>query len=351
MKKKENRPPDRRLHKIKRNWLIKKFMVKTLTGIVQLKIVDILLLPFVFISALFMLVVRLIGFKNNRLNLCKKTLMTIGVMPVRNHYYEPFFDKRKLKRPLSESRPLPGIDWNIEEQLSLLNQFHYNEEFENIPDDYYDEKSFHFNNDYFESGDAEYWYNLIRLKKPKTIVEIGCGYSTKMAILALNKNKEEDKKYRCEHICIEPYEVPWLEELDITVIREMAEDLNKGIFNKLENDDILFIDSSHVIRPQGDVLFEYLELLPVLNNGVIVHVHDILTPKDYPEQWVIGEVKFWNEQYLLEAFLTFNSRWKILGALNFLHSNYYEKLKEKCPRLTPLRWPGSMYMVKREGTI
>ncbi|HAX18069.1 MAG TPA: hypothetical protein DCY00_05695, partial [Actinobacteria bacterium] len=119
-------------------------------------------------------------------------------------------------------------------------------------------------------------------------------------------------------------------------------------FKKLDCNDILFIDSSHMIRPQGDVLYEYLELLPDLNNGVIVHIHDIFSPKDYPEEWVIGDVRFWNEQYLLEAFLTSNSRWKIIGALNFLHHNYYELLIEKCPRLTPDREPGSFYIQKQE---
>ncbi|WP_369410476.1 class I SAM-dependent methyltransferase [Pontibacter qinzhouensis] len=58
------------------------------------------------------------------------------------------------------------------------------------------------------------------------------------------------------------------------------------MFQQLEANDILFIDSSHIIRPQGDVLFEYLEVLPTLKSGVIVHVHDIFTPKDYLNEWV-----------------------------------------------------------------
>ena len=79
--------------------------------------------------------------------------------------------------------------------------------------------------------------------------------------------------------------------------------------------DILFIGSSHVIRPQGDVLFEYLELLPTLKRGVIVHVHDIFSPRDYPQSWLLDEVRLWNEQYLLEAFLTDNEHWKSNGII------------------------------------
>jgi hypothetical protein len=108
----------------------------------------------------------------------------------------------------------------------------------------------------------------------------------------------------------------------------------------------LFIDSSHIIRPQGDVLFEYLELLPILNKGVIVHVHDIFSPKNYLKEWLEDEVKFWNEQYLLEAFMSNNSSWKIIGSLNLLHHNYYEKLKVVAPFLAPDREPGSFYIQK-----
>lgn len=267
-------------------------------------------------------------------------------MPLRNHYYEPLFDKRSLVKPLSNDRVLPGIEWNTEEQVYILSQLTYSHEFANIPDSYQNDLTFHFKNDAFESGDAEYWYSVIRQKKPKRIIEIGSGHSTKMAQIAIAKNKMENPIYQCEHICIEPFEMPWLEKLNVVVIRERVEKLDKGIFQRLEAGDILFIDSSHIIRPQGDVLYEILELLPTLNVGVIVHIHDIFTPKDYPEHWVVGEVRFWNEQYLLEAFLTENRNWKIIGALNFLHHNFYGKLKAVCPRLSPDREPGSFYIQK-----
>jgi hypothetical protein len=319
-----------------------KTIVKNIAGS---PFMDMLLVPFVLFSAVVLLVVRRLGFE--RLRRCKKALLKVGIMPIRNHYYEPLFDKRNLNKPLSDNRQLPGIDWNIQEQISILKSFHYNDELRNIPNDYKDDMAFHFNNGSFEYGDAEYWYNIIRLKKPRLIIEIGSGNSTKMAQLAIKQNKKENAEYQYEHICIEPYEMPWLEELDITVIRKKVENVNKDIFKKLNGNDILFIDSSHMIRPQGDVLYEYLELLPTLNNGVIVHVHDIFSPKDYPEKWVIDEVRFWNEQYLLEAFLTYNSSWKIIGALNLLHHNHYEKIKDKCPRLTPVREPGSFYIMKQ----
>jgi hypothetical protein len=321
---------------------ISKTMMKSIAGS---SLMDIFLFPFVLFSAVILLIVRRIGFK--RLKKCKLALLKVGIMPIRNHYYEPLFDKRNLSKPLSDNRQLPGIDWNIPGQIELLDEFHFSNELANIPNHNVDDLSFNFNNGAFEPGDAEYWYNLIRLKKPKKIIEVGSGHSTKMAQLAIKQNEKENDRYACEHVCIEPYEMPWLEKLDVEVIREKVENVNKDIFKTLNSNDILFIDSSHMIRPQGDVLFEYLELFPTLNDGVIVHVHDIFSPKDYPEEWVLGEVKFWNEQYLLEAFLTYNSSWKIIGALNFLHHNYYELLKDKCNRLTPKFEPGSFYIQRR----
>src|SRR5204862_1583914 len=124
-----------------------------------------------------------------------------------------------------------------------------------------EELLFRMNNTSFESGDAEYFYNLIRLKKPRRLVEIGSGQSTLLAIKALNKNKSEVAGYQCAHVCIEPYELPWLEKTGTEIIRQRVEDVDWTFFSKLAANDILFIDSSHVIRPQGDVLYEYLELL------------------------------------------------------------------------------------------
>lgn len=132
------------------------------------------------------------------------------------------------------------------------------------------------------------------------------------------------------------------------MIREKVEDLEISFFNQLEANDILFIDSSHIIRPQGDILFEYLEILPNLKPGVLIHIHDIFTPKDYLDDWIFKEHLFWNEQYLVEAFLSFNTNFKIIGALNFLYHNYNNLLSEKFPILAMQknREPGSLWLIR-----
>jgi len=310
----------------------------------KIKLADFMLFPIVYPVGRLLKWIRMVGVEN--MPRCKRALMKVGVFPIWDHYYEPLFDSSLLTKPLNEDRNLPGIDWNIPAQLSILESFDFAEELKDIPRTPVGEGYFHMDNGSFTSGDAEYLYNLIRLKKPARVFEIGSGYSTLIARKAILKNGEEFPGYRCKHVCVEPYEAHWLEGAGVTVIRQKVEDVGAALFAELESGDILFIDSSHMIRPQGDVLFEFLELLPTLKRGVIVHIHDIFSPMDYLKEWVVDDVKFWNEQYLLEAFLTCNRDWKVIGALNYLHHNHYDRLRSKCPFLTRDREPGSFYIEK-----
>lgn len=309
-------------------------------------VVDVLLSPFVLASSALLAFVRKIGV--HRMPWCKKTFMKTGVFPILDHYGEPFFNPKYLRKSLREERFLPGIDFNIKKQLAVLEKFNFNDELIKFPIDKSNNLEFYYNNSYFETGDAEYLYNIIRLYKPKKIIEIGSGNSTLMAINAIKQNKKDNHDYLCEHICVEPYERKWLEETGVNVVKEKVETIDKKIFASLSEKDILFIDSSHIIRPQGDVLFEYLEILPVLKSGVFVHIHDIFTPRDYLDEWIVDEVRFMNEQYLLEAFLTFNEKYKIIGALNYLYHNYFEELSGKCPALKSEhgKEPHSFWMAK-----
>lgn len=316
-----------------------KSLIKTL-----LPVADVLLMPFVYPAAWLMKGLRRAGVQ--RLPLCKRVLLKVGVFPIRNHYYEPQFDHRAAHPDFSADRALPGMDWNVAGQLALLERLTFAGELANVPREPPESLGFYINNGSFASGDAEYWYQLIRVIKPRRIIEIGSGNSTLMAIRAIAQNRADDPAHECEHVCIEPYEMPWLEASGVTVVRSRVEEVGLELFARLQENDILFIDSSHVIRPQGDVLFEYLQLLPTLNKGVIVHVHDIFSPKDYLREWLEDEVRLWNEQYLLEAFLTHNNAWQIVGALNFLHHHHPEKLKQVAPFLTPDREPGSFYIRK-----
>lgn len=307
-----------------------------------LPILDLILPPILYPCAWLLKLVRRIGVQ--KLPRCKRVLLKVGVFPIRKHYYEPKFDYRDSDRIPTTDRHLPGIEWNYEEQLELLSKFSFADELKSIPDRKSQLLEFFFNNGMFEAGDAEYWYQLIRATKPRKIYEIGSGHSTLMAVKAISGNRKEDDSYRCEHVCIEPYEREWLEKTGVSVVRGRVEEVDPGIFDKLGRNDVLFIDSSHMIRPRGDVLCEYMEILPTLKPGVIVHIHDIFTPRDYLRRWVEDEVRFWNEQYLVEAFLTHNNSWKIIGACNYLHHHHFDRFKVVAPYMTREHEPGSLYI-------
>jgi len=310
-----------------------------------LPVFDLLLFPFTFLAALWMYIIRKAGIR--RAPISRKIFLGIGVFPIRNHYYEPLFNAKEIRKSW-EKRFLPGIDMNIDEQLSLLSQFNYAEELKKIPLNKNGSLRYYYNNSSFFAGDAEYLYNIIRLKKPKKIIEIGSGNSTLMALEGIKRNKADDSNYKCKVICIEPYEMPWLEKTGVDVIRKKVQEVPHSFFCKLEENDILFIDSSHIIRPDGDVLFEYLEVLPLLKPGVLVHMHDIFTPDDYPLDNYEKDIVFINEQYLVEAFLTLNNSFRIISALNYLKNNYFSKLSEKCPMIAQINKlePRSMWLVK-----
>src|SRR6202012_1345258 len=182
--------------------------------------------------------------------------------------------------------------------------------------------------------------------KPRKLIEIGCGQSSIVAELALRRNQKEDPSYRPHHVCIEPFQNPWLDRLGPDVRRERIETIGLDLFKAMGDHDILFIDSTHVLRAQGDVEHEFLRILPVLPPGVLIHVHDIFSPRDYSPRFQHQERRFWTEQYLLEAFLSFNPHYEVLLALNDLHKRREPKLYDAFPVLAerPETEPGSFWI-------
>jgi len=283
-------------------------------------------------------------FGSHKLPLSKKILNFFGVFPLTNHYYEPLFNFKKLKKKLYKDRNLPGINFNLNQQLNNLSNLIYaNELIELNLEKKSPNYNFNIKNQFFEYGDAEIYYQLIRHIKPKNILEIGSGQSTLVALEAIKKNRIINK-VNTKITCVEPYENIWLNSLDIKILRKKIEDVDKSYYLNLKKGDILFVDTSHIIRPQGDVLKIFFEIIPKLKKGVIIHIHDIFTPKDYPEKWLINEHRFWNEQYLVEALMMNKNRYEIYLMLNYLKNNAYKKLKEKCPYLKKKFEPGSLYL-------
>lgn len=128
----------------------------------------------------------------------------------------------------------------------------------------------------------------------------------------------------------------------------LISDVDLTIFDELKENDIFFIDSSHVLRAGGDVFVEYLHIVPKLNKGVLIHIHDIFLPYEYPKDWILNKRLFWTEQYLLQAFLAFNSEFEVLLAVNYLATHYPGELSKKCPVWAKLKRGHGSFWIRRK---
>lgn len=319
-------------------------MKKLLIGFISFFLDKILFIIFIPVSLLLKLFLR---FGPRRMKYSTILFRFFGVFPIDDHYYSPLFNYKHLKNPLNKNRQLPGIVFDLQKQKGEISKFKYSQELTELKLELPSVKNnnFDINNGGYGPGDADFLYNFVRYFKPKKIIEIGSGNSTKIVNLAIKQNLQETSSGQSiSHTCIEPYEMPWLDKFDVNLIRKKVEDCDIDLFKTLNAGDFLFIDSSHIIRPQGDVLFEYQNILPILRKGVFIHIHDIFSPKDYLEDWIKKDVKLWNEQYLLESLLTHSNRFKIKFSLNHFKHEYFDILKSVCPYLKKDSEPGSMYI-------
>ncbi len=118
-------------------------------------------------------------------------------------------------------------------------------------------------------------------------------------------------------------------------------------FEKLEAGDILFIDSSQTIRMGGDVVREYLEILPRLKPGVIVHIHDIFLPADYPRRFIMDAGIFWDEQYLFHALMLFNDAFEVLWSSHYMHLEHPEALLDTFDSYPRCPTPPASFWIRR----
>lgn len=268
------------------------------------------------------------SFTRNTFGLWQK----LGFHIVPNHFYHPIPDTSKLPPELfTTETKMIGSSINDAGQVALLETFatEFRAEYEALPRDptgvpY----EFHMNNEMFASVDAEIYYCMIRHYKPKRIMEIGSGYSTRLSSKAALKNISEG--HPCELIAIEPYPKDYLKAGFPGLARLIELPVQKvplAEFEQLGENDILFIDSSHVLKTGSDVWYEFLEVLPRMAKGVITHVHDICLPADYPYQLVMKDRMFFTEQYILQAFLAHNDSYEVMFGRHYMHMHHPDLLK------------------------
>ncbi len=259
----------------------------------------------------------------------------LGVSVTPSHFYFPVPNLKSFQdKDWGACRPCAAVDFRLPEQIERLNRdvlpFARECEFPETSDG--DTHEFHFNNGFFERVDAEVAYSLVRRHKPRRIIEIGSGNTTLVLAAALRRNASEGS--RGDLISIEPHPAPFLQDglngLTQLMIKPVQE-VPLELFRTLRANDILFIDSSHVVSMDSDVLYECLRILPVVAPGVLIHFHDVFTPLDYPEKFVMTNLCFWGEQYLLEAFLSFNSAFKVLWSGSAMQKFYADVLRRAFP--------------------
>lgn len=268
-------------------------------------------------------------------------LQSVGISVTPNHYYWPIPDLGELSgREWPLARPTPGVELNLEKQrgfaAGVVAPYARECSFSSVPGQR--EYEYHYNNGLFECVDAEVAYAMVRHFKPRRVVEIGGGYSTRLMAHALLRNAAAQAAPG-ELITIEPApsEVlrngfPGLSML----LADPAQNVDLSLFASLQAGDILFVDSSHVVKIGSDVCYECLQILPRLRPGVIVHFHDIFLPCEYPRQAVLDRLCFWSEQYLLQAFLAMNQEFEVLWAGSAMQLFHPEALLNAVPA-----WRGS----------
>ena len=255
----------------------------------------------------------------------------------KGHYYSPIPSMAEIKgydfsKPLPEI--LPGIDLNSKEQLNLLYSFEkfYNE----LP--FTDKKSeklrYYYDNEAYCYSDAILLYCMIRHIKPKKLIEVGSGFSSSVTL----DTNELFMENSINCIFIEPYPKvleSLLRESDkknVTIHKKRLQEIPIEVFKDLNEDDILFIDSTHVAKFNSDVNYVLHEILPALAHGVYIHFHDVFYPFEYPQEWLLFG-RAWNEQYILRAFLEYNKDFKIVLFNTYLESMYEEQIRKRFPLL------------------
>jgi len=182
-------------------------------------------------------------------------------------------------------------------------------------------RKFFWENSQFSFSDAMAYYAFVRAYKPNRIFEIGSGFSTLVAIDAINKNKIG------EITCIEPFPRNFLESLDVKLIRKKVQDISVDeLIAPIENGDFLFIDSTHTVKLGSDCLKIYLDLIPRIKKNIFIHVHDIFLPYAMPKSWATDLHIYWTEQYLLLAFLIDNPKIEIMFGSKYHEEKNYAAL-------------------------
>lgn len=261
------------------------------------------------------------------------------------HFYSPIPDTKEIRSNSKSifdrsAKKIPGVDINEDTQLSLAHKFISFYGDMPFSDNKVEHYRYYLDNSYFSYGDGLSLYSMMRLFKPKRIVEVGSGFSS-AAMLDID---ERFFKGQIEFTFIEPYPdrlLNLLTEKDMercNILKEPVQEVPTHHFDNLCENDILFIDSSHVAKMHSDVLHIIFTILPSLKKGVLIHFHDILWPFEYSQIW-FDYGRAWNEIYFIRAFMQYNKSFEILYSNSYMEVHHESFLRDNMPLM--LKTPSS----------
>jgi Methyltransferase domain len=215
---------------------------------------------------------------------------------------------------------LPGVRWDLDSQIRFVSERLAQPIAEFRPPATAPEGSHEYaiDNPSYNLLDATVAYGMVRWLRPRLILELGSGHSTLVTAQAGLRNQTEGSPFRLE--VFDPFpsvvreDLPGLHALH----RTPAQEVPMTVFEELGAGDLLFVDTTHIVKIGSEVNFLVLEVLPRLRPGVVVHFHDIFMPYEYPRRWMEDFALYWNEQYLIQAFLAHNESWEVLIAIQAL---------------------------------
>ncbi len=259
-----------------------------------------------------------------------KCLKTLTFSPP-GHFYSPLPNLKHVAENAGsifhKATTLPAIELRSVQQLELLENFRQYGAGDALHERQSPSVRYYSDNPYFGDGDAVILFSLLRHFKPKQLIEVGSGFSSAL-ILDIN---DEFFGNEIDLTFIEPFSERLLGLLSgndkdkCRLIEEPVQQVSIEIFNALDSNDVLFIDSSHIVKVGSDVTHIILNILPALKPGVIVHFHDILWPFEYPEDWLMQGIS-WNEAYFLRAFLEYNQAFEILYFNSYIAECFPDQL-------------------------
>jgi predicted O-methyltransferase YrrM len=268
---------------------------------------------------------------------CHRLALRLGVIVLPRHFYasvSSVLDLERTKAVWARKSDLPGIRSPLEDQAANLRRICLPYGSEYAGNRFYRDgvdQRFGLGYGYIE---AQALHGVLRHFRPTRVIEVGGGVSTYCMASALQLNHASGGP-RARLTTIDPAPSAALTNFaGVELVRAEVQTVPLSLFSELGERDLLFVDSSHTVRPGSDVNFLILEVLPRLKRGVLVHFHDIFLPYDYQRN-VLQTYFQWMETSLLRAYLMDNSRASVLFCLSQLHYDCPEVLREVFPEYVP----------------